>query len=126
MNMDVFSLLHEDHENVALMFKKIESMKSKETEQTHEQLFKELYTELTLHAEVEEDVVYPFFEEKQQTASIVEESLHEHEEIETLLSELKAMRRDDERCMSTLTDLKEKVERRGTAEEGAVLLTAGA
>jgi len=31
--MDVFNLLHEDHENVSLIFKKIESMKSKETEQ---------------------------------------------------------------------------------------------
>ena len=84
--MDVFSLLHEDHENVSLIFKKIESMRSKETEQTREQLFKELYTELTLHAEVEEDVVYPFFEEKQETASIVEESLHEHEEIESVIA----------------------------------------
>jgi len=66
-----------------------------------EQLFKELYTELTLHAEVEEDIVYPFFEEKQETREIVEESLQEHEEIETLLSELKVMPPDDEEWMST-------------------------
>jgi hemerythrin superfamily protein len=124
MNMDVFSLLHEDHENVSLIFKKIESMRSKETEQTREQLFKELYTELTLHAEVEEDVVYPFFEEKQETASIVEESLREHEEIETLLSELKAMRPDDEEWMSTLSELKEKVEQHVQEEEGEFFPTA--
>ena len=122
--MDVFNLLQEDHENVSLIFKKIESMGSTETEQTREQLFKELYTELTLHAEVEEDVVYPFFEEKQETASIVEESLHEHEEIETLLSELKAMRPDDEGWMSTLTELKEKVEHHVQEEEGEFFPTA--
>ena len=57
--MDVFSLLHEDHENVSLIFKKIESMRSKETEQTREQLFKELYTELTLHAEVRKTLSIP-------------------------------------------------------------------
>ena len=122
--MDVFSLLHEDHENVSLIFKKIESMRSKETEQTREQLFKELYTELTLHAEVEEDVVYPFFEEKQETASIVEESLHEHEDIETLLSELKAMRPDDDGWVTTLTELKEKVEHHVQEEEGEFFPTA--
>jgi len=124
MNMDVFNLLQEDHENVSLIFKKIESMRSTETEQTREQLFKELYTELTLHAEVEEDVVYPFFEEKQETASIVEESLHEHEEIETLLSELKAMRPDDDGWVTTLTELKEKVEHHVQEEEGEFFPTA--
>ena len=122
--MDVFNLLQEDHENVSLIFKKIESMRSTETEQTREQLFKELYTELTLHAEVEEDVVYPFFEEKQETASIVEESLHEHEEIETLLSELKAMRPDDEGWMAALSELKEKVEHHVQEEEEEFFPTA--
>jgi len=80
-------------------------------------LFKELYTELTLHAEVEEDIVYPFFEEKQETREIVEESLQEHEEIETLLSELKVMPPDDEEWMSTLSELKEKVEHHVEEEE---------
>ena len=70
--MDIFTLLHEDHENVSLIFKKIESIKSKETAQTHEQLFKELYTELELHAKAEEDTVYPVFKKYAETGQIVE------------------------------------------------------
>jgi hemerythrin superfamily protein len=116
--MDVFDLLHEDHQNVSLIFKKIESIKSTETEQTREQLFHELYTELSLHAEVEEEIVYPVFEHKQETSEIVEESLNEHEEIETLLFELKAMAPDDPKWLGRLGELQQKVEHHVQEEEG--------
>ena len=117
MNIHVFSLLHEDHENVALIFKKIESMKSKETAQTPEQLFKELYTELELHAKVEEDLVYPVFKKYEETRKIVEESLREHQEIDRLLSELKGMRPDDQKWMGKLGELQRKVEHHVKEEE---------
>ena len=115
--MDIFTLLHEDHENVSLIFKKIESMKGKETAQTHEQLFKELYTELELHAKVEEDLVYPVFKKYEETRKIVEESLREHQEIDRLLSELKGMRPDDQKWMGKLGELQRKVEHHVKEEE---------
>jgi len=115
--MDIFTLLHEDHENVSLIFKKIESMKSKETAQTQEQLFKELYTELELHAKVEEDLVYPVFKKYEETRKIVEESLREHQEIDRLLSELKGMRPDDQKWMGKLGELQRKVEHHVKEEE---------
>lgn len=119
--MDIFSLLHQDHENVATIFKKFEAMTKQETPETGERLFNELYTELNLHAQVEEDIVYPFFEEKPETRDIVEESLKEHEEIESLLAELKGMRPDDsnwKEWKSKLDDLKEQVEHHVREEEG--------
>jgi len=115
--MHVFSLLHEDHENVALIFKKIDSMKSQETAQTHEQLFKELSTELELHAKVEEDIVYPVFKKHGETRQIVEESVREHKEIDRLLSELKGMRPDDQKWMGKLGELQRKVEHHVKEEE---------
>jgi hemerythrin superfamily protein len=115
--MDIFTLLHEDHENVSLIFKKIESMKSKETAQTQEQLFKELYTELELHAKVEEDVVYPVFKKYGETRQIVEESVREHKEIDRLLAELKGMRPDDQKWMGKLGELQRKVEHHVKEEE---------
>lgn len=115
--MHVFSLLHEDHENVALIFKKIDSMKSQETAQTHEQLFKELSTELELHAKVEEDIVYPVFKKHGETRQIVEESVREHKEIDRLLSELKGMRPDDQKWMGKLDELQGKVEHHVKEEE---------
>lgn len=115
--MDIFTRLHEDHDNVSLIFKKIDSMKSKETAQTHEQLFKELYTELELHAKVEEDVVYPVFKKYEETRKIVEESVREHKEIDTLLSEIKGMRPDDEKWMGKLGELQRKVEHHVNEEE---------
>jgi hemerythrin superfamily protein len=117
MNMHVFSLLHEDHENVSLIFKKIDSMKSKETAQTHEQLFKELSTELELHAKVEEDIVYPVFKKHGETRQIVEESVREHKEIDNLLYELKGMRPDDQKWMGKLGELQRKVEHHVKEEE---------
>ena len=117
MNMHVFSLLHEDHENVSLIFKKIDSMKSKETAQTHEQLFKELSTELELHAKVEEDIVYPVFKKHGETRQIVEKSVREHKEIDNLLYELKGMRPDDQQWMGKLGELQRKVEHHVKEEE---------
>jgi hemerythrin superfamily protein len=117
MIMDIFTLLHEDHENVSLIFKKIESIKSKETAQTHEQLFKELSTELELHAKVEEDIVYPVFEKHGETRQIIEESVREHKQIDRLLSELKGMRPDDQKWMGKLGELRQEVEHHVKEEE---------
>jgi iron-sulfur cluster repair protein YtfE (RIC family) len=120
--MDVFSVLHQDHENVSTIFKKFEAFKGKPaTSQTCERLFKELDTELSLHAQVEEDIVYPVFEEKQETRQIIEESIEEHKEIEGLLSDLREMPPDDESLeewMSQLEELQEKVEHHVQEEEG--------
>jgi len=120
--MDIFSVLHQDHENVSTIFKKFEAFKGKQgSAQTCEYLFKELDTELSLHAQVEEDIVYPVFEEKQETSEIIEESLEEHKEIESLLSDLREMPPDDESLeewMSQLDDLQEKVEHHVQEEEG--------
>jgi iron-sulfur cluster repair protein YtfE (RIC family) len=120
--MDIFSVLHQDHENVSTIFKKFEAFKGKQgSAQTCEYLFKELDTELSLHAQVEEDIVYPVFEEKQETREIIEESLDEHKEIESLLSDLREMPPDDENLeewMSQLEDLQERVEHHVQEEEG--------
>jgi hemerythrin superfamily protein len=122
--MNIFDLLHEDHENVSTIFKKIPSMHGKDTAQTHEQLFKELATELELHAEVEEDIVYPFLRDRPETGPIVEESLLEHQEIETLLYELKALRPDDQNWMTRLKELHDKVEHHVREEEGRLFPAA--
>ena len=120
--MDIFSVLHQDHENVSTIFKKFEAFKGKQgSAQTCEYLFKELDRELSLHAQVEEDIVYPVFEKKQETRQIIEESLEEHKEIESLLSDLREMPPDDESLeewMSQLQELQEKVEHHVQEEEG--------
>lgn len=120
--MDIFSVLHQDHENVSTIFKKFEAFKGKQgSSQTCEALFKELDTELSLHAQVEEDIVYPVFEKKQETRQLIEEAIEEHKEIESLLSDLRDMPPDDESLeewMSQLEELKENVEHHVQEEEG--------
>jgi iron-sulfur cluster repair protein YtfE (RIC family) len=126
--MDIFSVLHQDHENVSTIFKKFEAFKGKQaSSQTCEALFKELDTELSLHAQVEEDIVYPVFEKKQETRQLIEEAIEEHKEIESLLSDLREMPPDDESLedwMSQLEELKEKVEHHVQEEEGQLFPTA--
>ena len=116
--MDIFSVLHQDHEAVANIFRKIETMKGKNASpETREQLFKELYMELSLHADVEEEIVYPVFEDNSETEDIVNESLQEHEEIESLLNELKDMRPDSSDWMAKIGELKQEVEHHVREEE---------
>jgi iron-sulfur cluster repair protein YtfE (RIC family) len=124
--MDIFNLLKQDHENVATIFKKIETLETEASAQTREQLFAELKTELDLHAEIEESIVYPAFRDKPGLEEIIEESLEEHQEIQDLLSDLEGLGADDSDWKANLDGLQERVEHHVQEEEGDMFQKARA
>ena len=112
---DVIQLLTTDHRQVEHLFDKLNNGGDREA------LVAELVAELTLHAEVEEQVVYPAIrsaipggEEK------VKEGLQEHAEAKELIARLESLAVDDPAFDTTLMKLQEAVQHHVEEEEGEI------
>ena len=113
---DVIQLLTTDHREVEHLFEKLNNGGD-----DREALAAELVSELTLHAEVEEQIVYPAIrstipggDEK------VREGLQEHAEAKQLIAQLEGLAVDDPAFDTTLMKLQEAVQHHVEEEEGEI------
>ena len=114
--MDIYSLVKQDHEEVAGLFRRLKAAEG--FSETSEQLFAQLREALELHAHAEERVWYPALREAEGTQELVEEALDDHALIQELLDELAVSRLDDEAWHEQLEVLAEQVEDHIEEEEG--------
>jgi hypothetical protein len=114
---DIFTYLSEDHKKVSDMIEELEKTEEGE-EQTRTEVFAELDSSLSLHAELEEATLYPALEAKEETEDMVKESKNEHEKVKSLLEDLRMTKEKDDEWMDTLMDLKENVTHHVEEEEG--------
>ena len=115
--MDAFELLKKDHEKVSGILEKLDATTERGLK-TREELFTQLKTELDIHAQIEEQILYPVLKELKETNEITLEAYEEHGVVKQLLSELEALPKDDEMWGAKLTVLKENVEHHVEEEEG--------
>ena len=104
------ALLKEDHQKVKKLFAQFEKLGvSQETEKGW--IFDQIRKELTVHAQIEEEIFYPAVEsaEDEEAAELVREAHEEHRIVKTLLQELSALRPADSRFDAKLKVLKENV-----------------
>lgn len=114
--MNAFELLKKDHEKVSGIFEKLD----KTTEngvKTREELFTQLKTELDIHSQIEEQMLYPLLKEAKETHDITLEAIEEHNVVKQLLAELEELPKNDETWGAKLTVLKENVEHHVEEEE---------
>ncbi|MFB2835260.1 hemerythrin domain-containing protein [Floridanema evergladense] len=116
--MNVIELIKSDHRKVESLFSEMEKAKDPKKMQ---KLFDEIYTELTLHAKVEELTIYPTMRNYDETHDMVEEAEEEHTEVKELLEELKSMRPSDSEFMATIEELKDAVQHHVEEEESEIL-----
>lgn len=112
--MDPFELLKKDHQKVSDLFEQIES---DDDPAVQENLFARIKQELTVHAEIEESILYPRLSEIGELRDMTAEAVGEHQEVKTLLSELDEMSPGDEEWSSTIQELKLAVEHHVEEEE---------
>jgi iron-sulfur cluster repair protein YtfE (RIC family) len=112
--MDPFKLLKEDHEKVSELFKRIESASG----QAKLKLFKELKSELDLHAHIEETIFYPLLEKPRESHDITLEAYEEHKVVKDLLAQLAGAKKPSDEWEAKLTVLRENVEHHVNEEEG--------
>lgn len=116
--MNLIELIKSDHRKVESLFSKMEKAKGSKKMQ---ELFDQIYTELTLHAKVEELTLYPSMRNYDETHDMVDEAEEEHTEAKELLEEIKSMSPSDPDFKAKIEELKEAVEHHVEEEENEIL-----
>ena len=115
--MDAVTLLRNDHKTVEALFKKFEKA-GPNAHKTKQDLVEKVVEELSIHAAIEEQVLYPAARKAMPDASEqVLEALEEHHIVKWVLSELDGMDPQDERFDAKVTVLKELVLHHAKEEE---------
>jgi len=113
--MNAITLLKDDHERAMELLEQIEILDEEELGASD--LFGQLKQALTLHTQMEEKVFYPALSQFDETSSIVEEALKEHQEIDDILAEISSMSPSDEEFLDEISELKHKIEQHVEEEE---------
>ncbi len=102
---DPIGMLTSDHKKVQKMFKDFEKMKEKDRDAAVE-LVGQILTELTVHAQIEEEIFYPALREAadEDAQELLDEAEVEHASAKDLISQIASMSPDEE-----LYDAKVKV-----------------
>lgn len=114
---DVVTILEQDHRTVEQLFTQIEQGGG-----DPQSLAQQLITELTIHAEVEEQLVYPAVRtEVDEGHQLVDEAEQEHAEVKQLLAELEIADPGDARFVEIITQLRTSVQHHVEEEESEML-----
>lgn len=103
---DALSMLKADHDKVRRMFREFEKLEDTEEKA---QLVKQACTELKVHTQIENEIVYPALREAIEDDDLMNEALVEHEAAEELISQLEEMQPEDEMFDAKFTVLGEYV-----------------
>src|SRR4051794_13827038 len=102
---DVIKLLETDHREVEDLFAKAESTSGA----ARQQVVAKLAAELTLHTQVEEQIVYPAMRQAG-LSDLVDEAEQEHDKVKKLLAQLETMDATTDEVESFLVQLKSDVQ----------------
>jgi len=116
--MDIFSLIKQDHQEVASLFKQLHEAKGSRA--LCAQLFTQLKEELELHAYAEEQVFYRALQEDDMTEEMVEEALDDHQLVAELLDELATTPKGSAAWNEKLQILEENVQEHVEEEESDI------
>src|SRR5215213_9533402 len=93
--MDILQLLKKDHTRMRKLFTQFENPSGSRAIQERATLAGQIYQALMIHCQLEEEFLYPAFQEHAAMQARVSKALQEHELAEMLLAELKELRLDD-------------------------------
>ena len=112
---DAVDVLVSDHRHVEALFSRLESGPVEQA------ALDELIRELSIHAAIEEQVLYPAIRKEVGDEALVEHSLEEHQEAKELLRSIEKGGAEDPETPQLLTKLIASVREHVQEEEGQVL-----
>lgn len=117
-NSDAIALLIADHKKVKKLFKDFDKLKESGDAADKEALVAEICAELTIHAEVEEELFYPAVRETIDDDDMMNEAEVEHASAKDLIEQLQAMEASDPMYDAKVTVLGEYINHHVEEEEG--------
>lgn len=112
--IDAVTLLKQDHRLVAELIDEVEEAEGDQLESIAERIC----ALLTVHAQIEEELLYPAAREALDEPDLVAEALVEHASAKDLIAKIEGMSSDDEEYKATVTVLGEYVKHHVKEEEG--------
>jgi hemerythrin-like domain-containing protein len=117
--MDAISLIKDDHRAVRKLFRDFQKTEDGDDRQA---LATQIIEELSVHAAVEEQLLYPMLRMlEDKSGARVLNALEEHHVAKIVLAELSGMDADDERFAAKMHVLRENIESHIDEEEGELL-----
>lgn len=117
--MDIIDVLTKDHREVNQMFGRFQRANKPET---LDEIAKEIIRELSIHAAIEEQFVYPLIRRKVDDGDgLADHAIDEHQEVKELLDKLEKMEPTQKQFTQTMEKLIESVREHVAEEEGEVL-----
>lgn len=113
---EIISMLKADHRKVEDLFAEFESAR---TSRQRKSLMDKIITELTIHATLEEQIVYPPIMVQEEDGA--KEAYEEHHVVKAILRELSRMDGSEENCKAKVKVLQELVEHHVKEEENELL-----
>jgi hemerythrin superfamily protein len=126
---DACDLLDADHKAVKKMFKEYEelmSSRSRTASQQKKELAMQICQELTVHAQVEDEIFYPAVREAIKDKDIIAEASVEHQTAKDLIAQIQGMGEPDEMFEAKVTVLGEYIDHHVKEERGEIFPKARA
>lgn len=93
---DAISLLTEDHKKVKKLFADFKKSMEHASDEEKSELVNEICTELTIHAQLEEEIFYPAVRDAIDEDELMDEAEEEHDSAKSLIAQLESMEPEDD------------------------------
>jgi hemerythrin superfamily protein len=114
--MNLYMLLHQDHEKARTLFAQL-AASGEDEQDRRERLFSTLSRELNLHSEAEERYLYSRLKSNDETREMTHESLDDHKGMKRLLQALESMDAGTPEWTAKCRELSEECEAHIAREE---------
>ncbi len=113
----ILNQLKDDHKRVKKAYRDFQKLDLQQDPQACEALVLHVLDELTVHATLEEELLYPAARDAIADGGLVDEAEVEHESVHALIAQLRSMSPDDEKYAARFTVMCEYVMHHVTEEE---------
>lgn len=120
---NAIELLKSDHEQVLQQFSRFEKLKDKE-EDAKRELVEHVCSQLTIHAQIEEELFYSALRDVLDEQDLLDEALVEHDMAKQLIADLESMAPDEDLYDAKFTVLGEYVKHHIEEEEKEIFAKA--
>jgi hemerythrin superfamily protein len=118
--MDAISVLKDDHKLVKRLFREFDGTTDRAVK-TRERLSGRIVKELSVHAAIEEEILYPRLRDAVRNGDkLADHALDEHQQAKELLARIDGMRGDDPELAATMGELAQAITAHVEEEEGEI------